>query len=119
MQPYVYRVYFYAAKIDDAVVHQAKVCSSCLAASGHALRQVGHVPKQANKILTILPHPNCFHFPDFPVPRGGLLYKDFPSTAETGPCLSRKYHTFKKFQNSLDEVRCQTKIKKITFLPGF
>ena len=34
----------------------------------HDLGLVGKVPNLPHKILTILPHPNCFHFPTFPAP---------------------------------------------------
>ena len=56
------------------------------------------------------------HFPGFLAPQCGLLQKDIPSTAEKGPCLSHTYHTLQQFQSNLDEVRCQTKIKKITLV---
>ena len=55
-----------------------------------------------HKIPPILPHPNDFHFPDFPIPHGGLLHNDIPATAEAGPGLSRTYHIFKQFQSHLN-----------------
>ena len=50
-----------------------------------------------------------------PCPTDFIVYKEIHFTTETRLCLSCTYHKVVQFQRNLDEVQCQTKIKKITF----
>ena len=63
----------------------------------HELCYLGYlVPNLPHTVLTVFPHPTCFHFSDFPVPRDTL------STTDTRPCLPRTYYNFEQFLNNLD-----------------
>ena len=114
-----YHVLFYTNNIDDVMVDHATIWSNYpQPASGLTLGQIGQMHKLPHKMLTILSHPNCLHFPGFPVSQVCSLYTDVPSIAAVGSCLSRTYRNFEQFQRKMDEVGCKTKIKKINFVPA-
>ena len=99
--------------IDDVMAWK---CDKIALGSWVTLGQVGQVPNLPHEILTIELHHVLFYFPGFPISQGGLVYDDITWIAVAGPCLSFIYHIFHQYQINLDEVSCQTKMRKITIV---
>ena len=80
----------------------------------YALRKItGQESKLPMKLWSLCP--KIRFISHAPCPTEFIVYKEIHFTTETWLCLSCTYHEVVQFQRNLDKVRCQTKMRKITF----